>query len=156
MAGQNKGWPCFEGPARTPEYSDLPGGEVACPPLLLPGAHSGPAGFYGHPQVVAPLVSAISCIAGDAATGAVFFADYVLGWVKQVPLASLLAGNVDLLLDAAVTNVCDHCQGPRGDDVCHSRCQCYLPPHATKHPHTRTLARIVPPPPPPLPSAQST
>ena len=105
-AGQNKGWPCFEGPARTPEYKDLPGGEAACPPLLLPGAHSGPAGYYEHPKVVAPLVCAISCIAGDAATGTVYFGDYVLGWVKQVPLAALLAGGVDLLNDAAVTTVC--------------------------------------------------
>ena len=81
----NKGWPCYEGPSLTAQYKDLPGGEAACPRLLTPGVHSLPALYYTHPIVAAPLVSAISALAGDPVSGLVWYGDCAWWGLRRPP-----------------------------------------------------------------------
>jgi glucose/arabinose dehydrogenase len=79
----NFGWPCYEGPARQPGYDavNLP----ICESLYLTTEARTPHYSYAHSGAGAA-VSGIALYRGSnfpaAYDGALFFADYVRGWIK--------------------------------------------------------------------------
>jgi hypothetical protein len=85
QAGKNYGWPCFEGPNRSPEYiyhdQDFP----YCNTI----ANTPPLYHYTHPVPPPPgNVASISAVGGGV-DGRIYFADYTQGWIKAFNAATL-------------------------------------------------------------------
>lgn len=77
--GLNLGWPCMEGDVPTPEYGDL----ATCIQLRNAGVTFTPPTYqYEHPQVVAPMVTSISGLAGW--NDRFYIGDFAAGWIKSI------------------------------------------------------------------------